>query len=90
MKTNIKDIYAGGDCVETLNVISGEYSYYARGSIAHKHGRIIESNICGQEREFAASLATQSTKIFDTVIVRRGFIKWIKHGFRMKKEVDWV
>ncbi|MFW5980332.1 MAG: FAD-dependent oxidoreductase [Halanaerobiales bacterium] len=73
METNIKDIYAGGDCVETLNAINGEYTYYALGSIAHKHGRIIGSNICGQDREFAGALGTQSIKIFDTVIARTGF-----------------
>lgn len=75
METNIKDIYAGGDCVETLNATSGEYSYYALGSIAHKHGRIIGSNVCGQERKFAGALATQSIKIFDTVIAKTGFNK---------------
>lgn len=73
IETNIKDIYAGGDCAETLNAISGEYIYYALGSIAHKHGRIIGNNICGQEREFAGAFGTQSIKIFDTVIASTGF-----------------
>ncbi len=73
METNLKDIYAGGDCAETLNAVSNEYTYYALGSIAHKHGRIIGSNICGQDREFAGALGTQSIKIFDTVIARTGF-----------------
>ncbi len=72
METNIEDIYAGGDCAETLNAVSGKYAYYALGSVAHKHGRIIGSNICGQERKFAGSLGTQALKIFDTVVARTG------------------
>ena len=72
METNLKDIYAGGDCAETLNAVSGKYAYYALGSVAHKHGRIIGSNICGQDKEFAGSLGTQALKIFDTVVSRTG------------------
>ena len=72
METNFEDIYAGGDCAETLNAVSGKYAYYALGSVAHKHGRIIGSNICGQEKEFAGSLGTQALKIFDTVVSRTG------------------
>mgnify|MGYP000482835393 CR=1 FL=1 len=72
METNLEDVYAGGDCAETLNTVSGKYAYYALGSVAHKHGRIIGSNICGQNREFAGSLGTQALKIFDTVVGRTG------------------
>ncbi|MGM0437641.1 MAG: FAD-dependent oxidoreductase [Bacillota bacterium] len=72
METNLEDVYAGGDCAETLNAVSDKYAYYALGSVAHKHGRIIGSNICGQNREFAGSLGTQALKIFDTVVGRTG------------------
>jgi len=72
METNIEDIYAGGDCTETLNNITGEYSYYALGTVAHKHGRIIGSNILGFEQEFDGVIGTQSIKLFDTVVARTG------------------
>ncbi|MFP4372208.1 MAG: FAD-dependent oxidoreductase [Halanaerobium sp.] len=72
METNLKDIYAGGDCAETLNYITGKYNYYALGTVAHKHGRIIGSNICGLETEFEGVIGTQSLKLFDHVIARTG------------------
>jgi len=72
LETNIEDIYAGGDCAQTLNNITGEYSYYALGTVAHKHGRIIGSNILGLEREFDGVIGTQSIKLFDTVVARTG------------------
>ena len=73
METSLSDIYAGGDCTETLNQITGNYTYYALGTVAHKEGRIIGSNICGLERKFDGSLGTQSIKLFDTVVARTGF-----------------
>lgn len=72
METNIKDIYAGGDCAETLDFLTEDYRYYALGTVAHKHGRIIGSNICGKESDFDGSIGTQSIKIFDQVISRTG------------------
>ncbi len=72
MQTNVKDIYAGGDCVQTLNNITGEFDYFALGTVAHKHGRIIGSNLCGLEHEFKGVIGTQSIKLFDTAVARTG------------------
>ena len=72
LETSIPDIYSGGDCVETLNQITGRHTYYALGSVAHKHGRVIGSNICGRDIEFAGAIGTQSIKLFDTVVARTG------------------
>lgn len=72
MQTNIDDIYAGGDCAESLHNITGKPVYIALGTTAHKHGRIIGENICGLKSEYPGTLATQSIKLFDTVIARTG------------------
>ncbi|ADQ14121.1 FAD-dependent oxidoreductase [Halanaerobium hydrogeniformans] len=72
LQTNIENIYAGGDCAETLNTITQEYAYYALGTVAHKHGRIIGSNICGKKVEFEGVIGTQSIKLFDLVVARTG------------------
>jgi NADPH-dependent 2,4-dienoyl-CoA reductase/sulfur reductase-like enzyme len=72
MQTNVEDIYAGGDCAQTLNNITGKYEYYALGTVAHKHGRIIGSNICGLDHEFKGVIGTQSIKLFDIVVARTG------------------
>ncbi|RAK03957.1 NADPH-dependent 2,4-dienoyl-CoA reductase/sulfur reductase-like enzyme [Halanaerobium saccharolyticum] len=72
LETNIEDIYAGGDCVQSFNYLSGENKHYALGTVAHKHGRIIGSNICGREEEFAGAIGTQSIKLFDQVVARTG------------------
>jgi len=72
METNLPDIYAGGDCVESLHSITKKTVYIALGTTAHKHGRIIGENICGISSEYPGTLGTQSIKLFDLVIARTG------------------
>lgn len=72
METNLPDVYAGGDCVESLHVITKKSTYIALGTTAHKHGRIIGENVCGLNSEYPGTLGTQSIKLFDMVIARTG------------------
>jgi NADPH-dependent 2,4-dienoyl-CoA reductase/sulfur reductase-like enzyme len=72
METNIPDIYAAGDCVETWHQILKSYTYLPLGTIAHKQGRIAGENAVGGNKEFAGTLGTQSVKIFDKVVARTG------------------
>lgn len=72
METNIADIYAAGDCVETWHQLLQKYVYLPLGSTAHKQGRIAGENMIGGQRLFKGSLGTQVVKIFDLVIGRTG------------------
>jgi NADPH-dependent 2,4-dienoyl-CoA reductase/sulfur reductase-like enzyme len=72
METNLPDIYAAGDCVETYHNLLKEYRYVPLGTTAHKQGRIAGENAVGRSSEYAGSLATQSVKIFDLVAARTG------------------
>ncbi len=72
MRTSSPDIYAGGDCAESLHNITRQPVYIALGTTAHKHGRIIGDNICGVHSEYSGTLGTQSIKLFDMVIARTG------------------
>ncbi|MFW5999794.1 MAG: FAD-dependent oxidoreductase, partial [Halanaerobiaceae bacterium] len=72
METSISHIYAGGDCVKTPHLLTGEDTHFAIGTVAHRHGRVIGSNICGYEEEYEGALGTQSLKLFDLVVARTG------------------
>ncbi|AFY55387.1 NAD(FAD)-dependent dehydrogenase [Rivularia sp. PCC 7116] len=72
MGTNVPDIYAAGDCVETLHRLLNKYIYLPLGTTAHKQGRIAGENAVGGNREFAGSLGTQVVKIFDMAVSRTG------------------
>ncbi len=73
METNLPDVYAAGDCVETWHNLLNDYTYIPLGTTAHKQGRIAGENAAGGNREFAGSLGTQAVKIFDLVAARTGF-----------------
>lgn len=72
METNILDIHAAGDCVETWHRLLNQNIYLPLGTTAHKQGRVAGENAVGGEREFAGSLGTQVVKIFDLAVARTG------------------
>jgi NADPH-dependent 2,4-dienoyl-CoA reductase/sulfur reductase-like enzyme len=72
MRTNISDVYAAGDCVETWHKILQDYTYMPLGSTAHKQGRVAGVNMAGGNTAFQGTLGTQAVKIFDLVVARTG------------------
>ncbi|MGC1909991.1 MAG: FAD-dependent oxidoreductase [Candidatus Dormiibacterota bacterium] len=71
MRTNLRDIFAAGDCVVTHHRLLGE-TYLPLGTTAHKQGRVAGENAVGGTREFQGSLGTQVVKIFEMVAARTG------------------
>ncbi|MBI9092214.1 MAG: FAD-dependent oxidoreductase [Desulfobacterium sp.] len=72
MRTSDPNIYAGGDCVENRNLITGGPIYAPMGSTANKHGRIIADNICGKESQFKGVIGTAICKVFNCNVARTG------------------
>ena len=65
MQTSDPDIYAGGDCVESQNIITGRPMYLPMGSLANRHGRVIAENIAGRAEEFNGVVGAFYVKVFD-------------------------
>ncbi|MFI0896204.1 FAD-dependent oxidoreductase [Streptomyces sp. NPDC020983] len=65
-------IWAGGDCVEVLNLVSGELQHIALGTHANKHGRIIGINVGGGYATFPGVVGTAVSKVCDVEIARTG------------------
>lgn len=74
MFTQIKDIWAAGDCVQTWHRILQRYVYMPLGTTAHKQGRIAGENMLGGKSEFQGILGTQVVKVFDQVAARTGLM----------------
>lgn len=72
LQTSDQDIYAGGDCVENINIITGKPVHAPLGSTSNKHGRVIADNICGIPTRFPGVMATAICRIFDLNIARTG------------------
>ncbi|SHF06454.1 FAD-dependent oxidoreductase [Alkalibacter saccharofermentans] len=72
METNIKDIYACGDCIEHYHVITKKPIYRPLGSTANKTGRIAGENITGGNLEFRGILGTGIFRVFDLAVGQTG------------------
>lgn len=58
MQTSIPDIYACGDCVEKINMVSDTPVWVPLGSTANKEGRIAAINACGGVEDFEGILGS--------------------------------
>jgi NADPH-dependent 2,4-dienoyl-CoA reductase/sulfur reductase-like enzyme/rhodanese-related sulfurtransferase/two-component sensor histidine kinase len=72
MLTSDPDIYAAGDCVENIDIITGLPIYVPMGSTANKQGRIAAVNICGGNDSFPGVLGTVVCKVFEYCVARTG------------------
>lgn len=72
IRTNLADVLAVGDCVETYHRLVDAPAYQPLGTTAHKQRRVAGENAVGGQREFAGSLGTQVVKVFDLAVARTG------------------
>ncbi len=65
-------IWAGGDCVEVLDLVSGQERHIALGTHANKHGQVIGTNVGGGYATFPGVVGTAVSKVCDLEIARTG------------------
>jgi NADPH-dependent 2,4-dienoyl-CoA reductase/sulfur reductase-like enzyme len=66
------NVWAGGDCVEVLNLVSGQYQHVALGTHANKQGRVIGHNLAGSYATFPGVVGTAVSKVCHLEIARTG------------------
>ncbi|MGM9380484.1 FAD-dependent oxidoreductase [Streptomyces antibioticus] len=66
------DIWAGGDCVEVLDLVSGQERHVPLGTHANKHGQVIGTNAGGGYATFPGVVGTAVSKVCDLEIARTG------------------
>ncbi|MEU8566226.1 FAD-dependent oxidoreductase [Streptomyces cyaneofuscatus] len=67
-----ENIWAGGDCVEVLDLVAGRPRHIALGTHANKHGQVIGSNVGGGYGTFPGVVGTAVSKVCDLEIARTG------------------
>ncbi len=66
MATSDPDIYAAGDCVEALNLITGKKVHAPYGDLANLQGRVAGENaVLGNSVRFPGTIQTGICKVFD-------------------------
>ncbi len=66
LKTNIKDIYACGDCIESKDAITGEDCLYQLKHNAIEQAYIVSQNISGCEKEYIGAYPFARAYFFET------------------------
>ncbi|MGV9645457.1 FAD-dependent oxidoreductase [Streptomyces sp. NPDC003514] len=66
------DVYAGGDCVEVLDLVSGQERHVPLGTHANKHGQVVGTNVGGGYATFPGVVGTAVSKVCDLEIARTG------------------
>jgi NADPH-dependent 2,4-dienoyl-CoA reductase/sulfur reductase-like enzyme len=69
------NVWAGGDCVEVLDLVSGRTRHIALGTHANKHGQIIGQNAGGGYATFPGVVGTAVSKVCDLEIARTGLLE---------------
>ncbi|GIP58400.1 FAD-dependent oxidoreductase [Paenibacillus sp. FSL W8-0186] len=64
MQTNLEDVYAVGDAVETMDFVSGSKTAVPLAGPANKQGRIAADNICGLGTTYKGTQGTSIIKVF--------------------------
>lgn len=83
LRTNDPNIYAGGDCIELRNLVSGENMPMALGSLANRQGRVIATNINGGSSHFVGTVGTFCVKVFELGVCKAGLT------FRQARETGY-
>ncbi|WP_411143975.1 FAD-dependent oxidoreductase [Streptomyces sp. x-80] len=68
-------VWAGGDCVEVLDLVSGHTRHIALGTHANKHGQVIGANVGGGYATFPGVVGTAVSKVCDLEIARTGLLE---------------
>ncbi|MEU4493594.1 FAD-dependent oxidoreductase [Streptomyces sp. NPDC023998] len=67
-----ENIWAGGDCVEVLDLVSGRERHVPLGTHANKHGQVIGANVGGGYGTFPGVVGTAVSKVCELEIARTG------------------
>ncbi|MFZ5758421.1 MAG: FAD-dependent oxidoreductase [Thermodesulfobacteriota bacterium] len=72
LQTSDPSIYAAGDCIETINLITGKKFYAPMGSLANRQGRVVGDNLAGIPSTFPGVIGSFVMKAFESCIGATG------------------
>lgn len=69
------EIWAGGDCVEVLDLVSGRERHIPLGTHANKHGQVIGTGVGGGYAIFPGVVGTAVSKVCELEVARTGLLE---------------
>lgn len=83
MQTNVPNVFAAGDCCETVNRITGKPYWMPLGDIANLQGRVAGENAAGGSVTFPGCFGTAIFRTFDYNVAMTGLSEEVarENGF---------
>jgi NADPH-dependent 2,4-dienoyl-CoA reductase/sulfur reductase-like enzyme len=72
METSVGGVWAAGDCVESVDRVTGRRVVIPLGTHANKQGRVIGINVTGGDARFPGVVGTVASKICEHEVARTG------------------
>ncbi|HEX3748551.1 MAG TPA: hypothetical protein VHW09_31705 [Bryobacteraceae bacterium] len=72
METNLRGVYAAGDCAEVSHVVTGKPTWIPLGTTANKTGRIAGADAAGGRERFVGIAGTSIMRVFDAAFATTG------------------
>ena len=77
METSIKDVYAAGDCVESIHLVTRRPTMSQLGTTAVKQAKVAGTNAAGGYSTFVGAMGSWITRLFDTEIGGTGLTEFM-------------
>jgi NADPH-dependent 2,4-dienoyl-CoA reductase/sulfur reductase-like enzyme len=72
METNIKDVYAIGDCAESTHIVTQKPALMQFGTVAVRHGKVAGINAAGGYALFTGVLGSSISRLYETDVGSTG------------------
>lgn len=72
LRTSLEDIYAAGECADSVDVLSGERGVNLTWPAAIEQGKIAAMNMIGRKRTYRGSLSLNVIHVFDVPVASVG------------------
>jgi NADPH-dependent 2,4-dienoyl-CoA reductase/sulfur reductase-like enzyme len=73
METNLRGVFAAGDCAEVTHLVTGRPTWIPLGTTANKAGRVAGACAAGARERFAGIVGTSIVSIFGVGFATTGF-----------------
>lgn len=72
MRTNMRNVWAAGDCVEVRNLVTDRPDLFPFASLSNRMGRVTADSIAGRHASFDGAVGTVSLKLFNNIVCAAG------------------
>ncbi len=88
METNIKNIYAAGDCTQAVEILSGKTMPIPIIPVASEQGMTAGCNMAGEKKKYKGGILLNALQFGGAQIISYGFIRDEANGEILKKLND--